>query len=474
MRPRPLLSTLAGITLAAALLSAACVDRGYSDAAAANNGSTETSGVGSSSAGGAPTAPETSGGASSTTRTTGTTSATTAPEVEPPCLEVLGVESGQDDVTAPFGLGTIPLGEQTSRALELLNCSTEEDLAIASAQLAEGSDAAFTLTEGLRDNPTVLAPGDALGLEVTFAPTEAGLHDGLLEIVAGAADSPEAERRGRVVPLTGFGGGSCEEVATEARAREEGAGGSWVTALEVGPLATIQFDAQLDPGTDPNALPRFEWTLVAQPEGSHATFAPNSAVRAPQMFVTTVGRYEVELLTLNARGVPACETTRITITVTPQEDIHIQLHWDTPGDDDQTDTGVGVGSDVDLHFLHPRGSWNASPWDCYWLNIAPDWGRPGNRADDPGLNRDDTDGSGPEVLGLDSPEEVTYRVGVYYFSDHGFGPSFPVVQIYLGGELVFEAGDRELVGTGWFWEVADIRWPDREVARVNALREGFP
>ena len=44
---------------------------------------------------------------------------------------------------------------------------------------------------------------------------------------------------------------------------------------------------------------------------------------------------------------------RMVINSNPDEDIHLQLVWDTPGDADQTDLD---GSDVDLHFCTPVGS----------------------------------------------------------------------------------------------------------------------
>jgi hypothetical protein len=65
------------------------------------------------------------------------------------------------------------------------------------------------------------------------------------------------------------------------------------------------------------------------------------------------------------------------------DDIVIELVWDTPGDQDQTDTGSGAGSDLDLHFRHPDGPWQDSVWDCNPSNPNPNWDNPGDSDDDP-------------------------------------------------------------------------------------------
>ena len=86
--------------------------------------------------------------------------------------------------------------------------------------------------------------------------------------------------------------------------------------------------------------------------------------------------------------------------------------------------------------------------------------------DDPGLDRDDTDGAGPENVNLNIPEEgLTYRVGVHYWNDHGFGPSLATVRVYIYTSLVFSVTDVELVNHD-LWEVAEIKWPSGQVDPV--------
>ena len=154
--------------------------------------------------------------------------------------------------------------------------------------------------------------------------------------------------------------------------------------------------------------------------------------------------------------------------------IWIRMTWDTPGDPDPNDTGAGTGSDVGLHFLHPNGTWDVSPWDCHWKNKVPNWGDSESNEDDPRLDIDDTDGWGPENITLRIPEGVTYKVGAFYFSDHNYGPSDVTMEIFIDGEIalshtIFGFANRQ------FWEAATITWPSREVELVNTLYpSGFP
>ncbi|MGM0576099.1 MAG: choice-of-anchor D domain-containing protein [Myxococcota bacterium] len=160
--------------------------------------------------------------------------------------------------------------------------------------------------------------------------------------------------------------------------------------------------------------------------------------------------------------------------------IHVELTWDTPGDPDQTDHGPMAGSDLNLHFAHPSATgvdidsddvpdgWFDDTFDCFWFNNSPEWGSDDENADDdPSLDHDDTDGLGPENIVLPVPEDgLTYRVGVHYWNDHGYGPSNATVRVYIYSSLVFELEDVELVNHD-FWEVATIDWPSGEVELVT-------
>ena len=55
--------------------------------------------------------------------------------------------------------------------------------------------------------------------------------------------------------------------------------------------------------------------------------------------------------------------------------------------------------DVDLHLVRGGGT-PFSNDDCYYANLSPDWGVPGDTSDNPFLDVDDLDGYGPETINL--------------------------------------------------------------------------
>ncbi len=166
----------------------------------------------------------------------------------------------------------------------------------------------------------------------------------------------------------------------------------------------------------------------------------------------------------------------------PTTTIHIELTWYTPGDPDQTDTGPGAGTDLDLHLLHANATGcdvNGDDivdgyfdpfYDTFTNNPNPNWGIPDPMINDnPLLLRDDSDGIGPEIITLDMPEAgFTYKVGVYYFSDQGYGSSFATIRIYINGNKVLEAeNDGGGLVQGDLWEVCEISWPSGDVSLIE-------
>jgi hypothetical protein len=184
-----------------------------------------------------------------------------------------------------------------------------------------------------------------------------------------------------------------------------------------------------------------------------------------------VGTYRFELTVTDASGEPSCVAATAEVVVTANEAVHVELLWSTPNDPDETDEGPFAGADLDLHFAHPSASgpdldhdgapdkWFDVLYDCFWHNDHPNWGSLEPAVDDnPGLDRDDTDGAGPENVNLDLPEDVCYELGVHYWSDHGFGKSAATVRIYLYGTLAFETTNVELAPADLWW-VTSLCWP---------------
>lgn len=139
--------------------------------------------------------------------------------------------------------------------------------------------------------------------------------------------------------------------------------------------------------------------------------------------------------------------------------LRIELVWDDE-------------ADLDLHFLHPNGEFNTAPWDCYWANTSPNWGRIGSQWDDPRLEVDNTEGFGPEIITLPRLENVSYTIGVQDFFNPEGGPTTATVRVWAGSALLSEL-TIELPDERWFWTVATVELQARNIV-VTPINELNP
>lgn len=288
----------------------------------------------------------------------------------------------------------------------------------------------------------------------------------------GKADGPDARADDEVstpgIPSTCEGAlGGCAE-PTCPTARILVTEGGWAP-----PQSVLHLSALGSTGDQGLAVTRYRWTVDA-PEGSTTRFYPADDVAQPVFVANVAGNYRFHLRVVDELGVPSCGIAEAAVDVRPTVDLHIELLWDTPGDIDQTDTGeIGdrsVGADLDLHLLRPGfgdgpdvdhdgkpDGWFDTLFDRFWFGSLQ-WGATGS-ADDPALDRDDTDGAGPENLNMLTPEDgLCYGVGVHYWNAWDYGASDATVRIYLQGTLVFEPQTVRLY-EGDFWDVARVCWP---------------
>jgi hypothetical protein len=385
-----------------------------------------------------------------------------------PCLQL----NHENEVN--FGEGGIGFANNKTMIIE--NCSPSSDLTIdaiavctLNGDVCDADDPIFQIKDGslpadLPAGPAVIPPDGTSNFVLTYTPENLDVSNGELTVV-----SDDPAKANLVVPVIGKGtDNACPQAVGEAKLSDST---RWQTDLNTIPLKTVNFRGINSIDQD-GSISRYEWNLVSKPTGSTSRFTPSSTVAEPDLFLDLAGDYVVELKVFDDKGTESCgDQAIVTIRATPDEDIHVQLVWETPTDPDQTDT---EGSDLDLHFLHPTGTWNTPPDDIFWSNPTSDWGGP-LESDDPSLDIDDTDGAGPENINMRDPESgLTYAVGVYYYTDNGFGPSYATVRIYIRGTQQFEWRDMYMPAPQHFWYVSTIEWPSTEIRAVNRVDEGFP
>ncbi len=239
--------------------------------------------------------------------------------------------------------------------------------------------------------------------------------------------------------------------------------------LQVAPLTTLHLSAAQSVPVPGGTIDRWEWT-VEGPAGSVSTLSPGANVQSPTLEANVAGSYLFRL-TVHQGALFSAAPAEATVRVVPTGTIHVELTWQTPNDPNPADSGSDAGADMDLHLTHARaparpdntdmdGDGKPDPYfdtlyDCYWFQPLPDWG-PAGTAGNPSLDRDDTDGAGPEVISIQSPEaNAVYRVAVHYWRDHGYGLSLATVRVRLNGTLAFERTGVEMADRD-LWCVADI------------------
>ncbi len=388
------------------------------------------------------------------------------PEVPTSCLAV-------NPESVEFGL--VDVSDYKWSKLEVLSCG-EATLEIYDIYLLEGASSEFELdlpfldTPPSEEEPLLLPPGESTTFGVIYLPWDWSPSDGdgyfipdeAAVVIANSSPEPE-----KVVGLSGAGGHCC--CPTAIIKSEEGD--------EVIPQTVLHLYGD-ESYADCGALAKWEWD-VDQPAGSQSVFVPSYNFPNPTFETNVTGIYTLYLTVYDQFGTPSCFPASYEVVVIGDEAIHVGLLWHTPADPDETDIGPEAGTNLDLHFLHPWAvgpdldgdgapdGWFDIPFDCFWFNAHPNWGSYDPAInDDPGLDLDDADGAGPENINLTIPENVTYRVGVHYWNDNGFGPSYATVRVYIYSQLVFEVADVELSDLD-MWEVATVEWPSAKVHVVT-------
>lgn len=217
-------------------------------------------------------------------------------------------------------------------------------------------------------------------------------------------------------------------------------GGARIKRFEV-----FQLDgtASYDPD-DADAELEYFWSLDAAPDGATWELDKDATAR-PKFAGDTLGTYQLSLAVVDADGLESAERAPAVIEVVPYEDLRISVSWD-------------VAADVDVHLVKPGGSYYGEG-DCFFGNPAPDWGVIGDATDDPLLSLDDDQGTGPEEIVLERPEEGTYAIYVTYWNDLGDGGSVkPTLTLEAEGTVLATVEGPTLSTEGRVWSAGTIDW----------------
>lgn len=431
-----------------------------------------------------------------------------------PCLKVIPEKS--------VNFGFIPLGTEGSRTLRLESCGGA-DAVVTDLSVLEDKNGIFkvdyTSVAELggkpvsADNPITLKTNGSVEVKLVCTP-EAEYEDPTTGKPApytaqiGLADNTAQPDKN--VALSCWG--TKTNCPTAVIVPQEGE--------EIVPQSTLNLIGSQSFAGPNQKVEKWQWKVVKMPAGAEANhkFWPNanapdvqfgaktltkdfSGAEVEVISINIAGEYVFELNVIDDAGNEACAKAVQTILVIPDEDIHVELLWTTPGDNDKDDAGLGAGADMDLHFTHhlalnskictnpPEICPNGKPcnclqdldkdgkpdpffhnlYDCFWFNANPNWASTDPTVpDNPGLDLDDTDGWGPENLNLKLAETGTqYTVGVHYWDAHSFGSSVATVRIYISGVLKGEFVSESMDQCDLWW-VKKIDWPSGDLVDIES------
>lgn len=161
-------------------------------------------------------------------------------------------------------------------------------------------------------------------------------------------------------------------------------------------------------------------------------------------FALARGENAIEVMAVDPAGGPPARARLNLYAQIPRVDLQVILYWDT------------AQTDVDLHVREPDGT---------VVNYMRKEGASGGR-----LDRDDTDGYGPEIYSLGSAPTGDYVIKAHYFGDRGTGPTTATLHV-----VAREGTDEE---RRWRFQTALVRAGEEVVvARIQlppagmALRE---
>lgn len=267
----------------------------------------------------------------------------------------------------------------------------------------------------------------------------------------------------------------CPADLPEPRGTAQARGVQPAAAIQVDPLTRIRLSAQRSrPGAADIA--EYHWEFTDYPyrdevPGTRPRLLQDSDGSA-RFDANNFGTYILELSLTDADGNQSCAPHQIVVEAKSDARIFVEMVWDTPG----APANPTQSSDLDLHYRHPEGDWGFpdSDLDIFWHVPTADWGIPGDPSDDPHLLSSTEAAPGPESLIHPNADPLTYSVGVYYYDDAGWGPSYVTIRAYLDGELAGEIQREEMPAKRAFFEALSIDAATNSVTYDEQHYDDYP
>lgn len=337
----------------------------------------------------------------------------------------------------------VAVGREVFAEVRLTNLGERSGVLQEVRESSGGPSGPFSVTArgGLPAVPSPELEGEgkgAIDLEVHFAPRTAGTFEERLILSFDNGDPAELTVSGSAIPaglLTcdadSIAFGAVPRGTTVTRAVHCAVSGGQYVLTRVGLAAGSASVFRLP--TPPDVLGAggvLDFTVEAQGLGVAAVHQGVVEIVAEHGAITRIPL--------------AAEVTPPPVGAT---DLTVSLRWSSDA------------TDLDLHLVRGGALPFAGSDDCYYAMKNPDWGQLGVPEDDPFLDRDTTDGFGPEEVNLTRSGEASYDVYVHYYA-YGAAqapPTIATVDFTLGAGAP-QASSITLSTCGSMWHVGRFRF----------------
>jgi hypothetical protein len=358
--------------------------------------------------------------------------------------------------------GVVNEGTSPRRAIQISN--TGGDPLVITAVTWTSTSVDLTLVQsGLVRSGGMVLPKTSTAVEVQYAPVDLGGDQGVVTIVSNDEMTPMV-----TVPVKGMANlaphaiaWGCDMPLVPHQAGCDDAMLEHVVHWSYLKLVGLDGRQSVDPEGQPIAS--YRWKLITEPMNSHALiFASSEDItlrnRATSSIqVDEIGNYDVRLIVQDVHGLDSFDLPESHVMVLPH-DLDIRLRWD-------------VDVDIDLHVVEPGGhvgdygngmALTSTGSDCCAFNRDPNWGNLMSHADDPSLDMDVVNGSQPETVSLDFPQDGgTYKVYAHYCSSRTHVPANVILEVYVRGTLARRVPMLDpgyAIREGELWHAADVTW----------------